>query len=342
MHNRIPLSRGLGSSAAATVGGVVLGRCARVRGRARRPSPPLRPAPDRDDDRVAPGQRRGGAARRVRRVGAARPSGSRRSGSTRPTGCSACCSSRTAGSSTEEMRRVLPGRGPAARRGGEHGPGRDRGRGDRGRPLRAPRRPHRRPAPRAVPQRPVPGAAAAHARGARGGGAGRVPVGRGLDDLRVRRAGRRTRRRSRRRSGRGGRVRPRRAGPRSWRRATAGRRSAPPEPARAAPLAPPDAASPAGGTPAGRCPRRRRDRARARPRRRAAGSRRPTSATSRRPSSSWFSSARTFADASVRSIHRTVVALRSLRRHRPELGPAARVEALDERLERRRPPPPDR
>ena len=72
--------------------------------------------------------------------------------------------------STEDMRRVLPGRGPASGRREQHGPGRDRGGGDRHRPARAARRPDRRPPPRAVPLGRLPGAAAPHAapRGRRG------------------------------------------------------------------------------------------------------------------------------------------------------------------------------
>ena len=129
MHNRIPLSRGLGSSAAATVGGVVLGRCARVRGgRAAVAAAP--PAPDRDDDRVAPGQRRGGAARRVRRVGAARRPGRgdpvRRAGRAPVRAVHPGPPPRDGGDAPRPARR-----GPAAPRRGEPGPGRDRRRGDR-------------------------------------------------------------------------------------------------------------------------------------------------------------------------------------------------------------------
>ena len=77
MDNAIPLSRGLGSSAAATVGGVVAGAALATLAGAT--------CPDDDallqiavDHRVAPGQRRRRAAGRVRRLGAARRSRRRR------------------------------------------------------------------------------------------------------------------------------------------------------------------------------------------------------------------------------------------------------------------------
>ena len=62
MHNEIPLARGLGSSAAATVGGLLAGNA--LLGE---PLTHGRPAPARDRDRGPSGQRRGRAARRVHR-----------------------------------------------------------------------------------------------------------------------------------------------------------------------------------------------------------------------------------------------------------------------------------
>ena len=79
-------------------------------------------------------------------------------------------------------------------------------------PARAARRPDHRPAPRAVPLGGLPGAPAADAGRARGGGARGVPVGRRVDDPGVRRAGRRDRTHRGGVPRRGRRVRPGRAG----------------------------------------------------------------------------------------------------------------------------------
>ena len=171
------------------------GRGARGPGRGR-PAGRRGAAPDRVDHRVAPRQRGGGPAGRVRGLGAARRPGGRD-----PV--------RRAGGPA--MRAVHPG--PPARDGGhapgaaragaaaprrrEPRPGGHRRRGDRLGPSRRPRRPHRGPAPRAVPLGRLPGAAADDDGGARGGRAGGVPVGRRIDDPRLRRARVRTPRRSR-------------------------------------------------------------------------------------------------------------------------------------------------
>ena len=310
MHNRIPLSRGLGSSAAATVGGVVLGDALACAVGAP-PVPPLRllqlatTIESHPDNAAA--VLLGGfvvSAQLADRVEAIRFDA--------PDGLQCVLYIPDRHLATEEMRRVLPGEVPLRHAVENLGrvaigvAGIAAGRFELLADLTD------RPAPRAVPQHPVPGAAAAHARRARGGRAGRVPVGRGLDDLRVRRAGRRPVGGRGGAPWRGGRMRSRRAvGDRGAAQPRAGdpRRLAlsPPASSRAAWRRVPGRRNAGGAMSTGTW-----------------GSGWGSSATTRSgitpphaghvssPSSSWFSSARTFADASLRSIHRTVVALRSL------------------------------
>ena len=109
MHNRIPLARGLGSSAAATVGGVLAGNA--LAGEALSMAGDAR---DRLRDRGSPGQCRRRAARRVRRVRARRRRASRRSASTRRATCAPSCSSRSCACATDEMRAALPASVPLA------------------------------------------------------------------------------------------------------------------------------------------------------------------------------------------------------------------------------------
>ena len=128
MRNDIPLARGLGSSAAATVAGIVAAN-ALLGGRARRGHP----AAHRDRDRGPSRQRRGGAARRVRRRrhdarAASRPSGSTparpargpvhpRAGACRPRTCARrCrrrCRSRTPSPTSGRSPSAWPGWPPA-------------------------------------------------------------------------------------------------------------------------------------------------------------------------------------------------------------------------------------
>ena len=150
MHNQIPLARGLGSSAAATVAGLVAGN-ALLGDAARRSAELLRLA---TRDRGPSRQRRGRAARRVRR--SAPGSTRRRRGGpvrcpARPPGravhpgaaaadrrrCAAACRTRS--------RSPTPSR--TSRRSRSASPAWPRGRSD----LLA--RPDRRPPPRAVPRR---------------------------------------------------------------------------------------------------------------------------------------------------------------------------------------------
>ena len=107
MRNEIPLARGLGSSAAATVAGLVAGNA--LLGE---PLTSRRPAPARDRDRGPSGQRRGRAARRLHGRRARSTAASRRSGSTRRATCERCCSSRTCASRPPTMRAVLPDKVP--------------------------------------------------------------------------------------------------------------------------------------------------------------------------------------------------------------------------------------
>ena len=90
MHNDIPLARGLG---------LVRGGDGRRDPRRQRPrrrgAVDARDAGPRLRDRGPSRQRRGRAARRVRRVGPRRSAGSRRSGSTRRATCAPSCSSRS-------------------------------------------------------------------------------------------------------------------------------------------------------------------------------------------------------------------------------------------------------
>ena len=109
MHNRIPLARGLGSSAAATVAGVVAGNAllgdplaqpsssaSRARSRAIRTTP-RRAARRLHVSAVRPPRRRGGhPLRRCRAT------------------CARCCSSRTCACRPSEMRAVLPNRSRSA------------------------------------------------------------------------------------------------------------------------------------------------------------------------------------------------------------------------------------
>ena len=103
MHNEIPLARGLGSSAAATVGGILVGNA--LAGEALSMPEMLRP---RLRDRGPSRQRRRRAARRVRRVGARRSDGSRRSGSIRPRDLRAVLFIPELRLPTDEMRAALP------------------------------------------------------------------------------------------------------------------------------------------------------------------------------------------------------------------------------------------
>ena len=146
MRNRIPLARGLGSSAAATVGGLVAGNA--LLGE---PLTTARPAPPGDRDRGSPGQRRSRAARRVRGDGRDRRRRSRRSASTRRATSGPSCSSPSCASMTKTC--ASPARqGPARRRGRQPRAGGDRGRGLRDRPLRPPPGADGRPPPRALPR----------------------------------------------------------------------------------------------------------------------------------------------------------------------------------------------
>ena len=185
MHNQIPLARGLGSSAAATVG--------RAWWPATRslgdPLTQRRPAPARDRDRGAPRQRRRGAARRVRGQRADADDGVEAIRFDAPRDLRAVLFIPELRLSTDrDARRRCPTKVPLAdavanlgARRGWASPASRAGRYDL---LRLP---DRRPAPRAVPRGGLPAAAAAGRGRARGRRARRVPVGRRLDDPRLRR-----------------------------------------------------------------------------------------------------------------------------------------------------------
>ena len=165
MHNDIPLARGLGSSAAATVGGDPRRQRARRRGavdaRAARSSPAR--------SRAIPTTRRppcsaGSSCRRAtaRRVEAIRFDS--------PRDLRAVLFIPELRLPTDEMRAALPAAVPLDGRGGQPRGGRGRGRRAGHRSLRPARPADRRPAPRAVPGRGLP-AAAAHGRGGPDAGA---------------------------------------------------------------------------------------------------------------------------------------------------------------------------
>ena len=121
---RIPLARGLGSSAAATVGGVVAGDALRLGGARPSTTPTLLRLATTIEGH--PDNAAAGAARRVRRLARHLGDGSRRSGSTRPRGLRCVLFIPERRLATEEMRRVLPDEVPLRRRRREPGPGRDR------------------------------------------------------------------------------------------------------------------------------------------------------------------------------------------------------------------------
>ena len=220
MRNDIPLARGLGL----VRGGD--GRRARRRQRAaRRAADEPRPAPPRDGDRGPPGQRGGGAARRVHGRRPASTTASRRSGSTRRATSARCSSSRSCACRPTTCGSVLPDKVPRGRRGLEPHPGRGRRRRDRHRPVRPAPGPHRRPPPRAVPGEGVPAAAAVRRRRAGGGCDRGLPERRRLDDHRLHRHGRPASPASNRRSGPRPPTRTWPAGSRSSHRGTWARRS---------------------------------------------------------------------------------------------------------------------
>ena len=209
MRNQIPLARGLGSSAAATVGGVVAGERARSASRCRRADllgsrPTIEGHPDNAAaallggfvvSALDAGRRRGRPVRR-----AARPAG----GAVHPG--PAPVDRRDARGAAREG----PARGrrrEPRRRGASASPGSPPGRFDLLARLTVDRlhEPYRA---EAYPQLPRLVAAAREA-----GRARRLPVGRGLDDPRLRRFDGRHRPHRGRLRGRGRRHRPRRAGP---------------------------------------------------------------------------------------------------------------------------------
>ena len=110
MHNQIPLARGLGSSAAATVGG----RAGRQRA-GRRAAVDVRAAAPRDRHR---GPSRTTPRRRCSAGSSCRPpsrrAASRRSGSTRRATCAPSCSSRSCACRPTAMRAALPATVPLA------------------------------------------------------------------------------------------------------------------------------------------------------------------------------------------------------------------------------------
>ena len=109
MRNQIPLSRGLGSSAAATVGGVLAGNA--LAGEPLSTPELLRLATEIEEP---PGQRRRGPARRVRRlVGHGGWRRSRSASMPRAT-CAPSCSSRSCACRPREMRAALPATVPLA------------------------------------------------------------------------------------------------------------------------------------------------------------------------------------------------------------------------------------
>ena len=182
MHNDIPLSRGLGSSAAATVGGAAAGNA--LVGDALTPDALLQVATmiETHPDNAA-AVLLGGfvvSAHLVDRVAAVRfdaPAGLR---------CVLFIPERRL--STEVMRGVLPTDVPLRHAVENLGRVAIGVAGIATRPVRSSRGPHRGPAPRAVSVRVISGAATADRRRARGRGARRVPVGRRVDGPRVHRA----------------------------------------------------------------------------------------------------------------------------------------------------------
>ena len=140
------------------------------------------------DDRGPPGQRGGGPARRVRRLGRDRPTASRRSGSMSPRDLRAVLFIPELRLPTDAMRKALPATVPLADAVANLGAVGGRRRRAGHRPLRPAGPADRRPAARAVPRGRLPAAAPAWSRRrATAGALGRLPVRRRLDDPRLRR-----------------------------------------------------------------------------------------------------------------------------------------------------------